>query len=304
METNLKLARFYLDHTDTLNNYKTNITSIYKEVEDSLKGLFTDQIEETINTIYKSIAQYKEPYYNEFKPQLVGKINNVVNEISKILINSLDEDFKDEKKIVDPIIKRNDLSKIDALVSTFGSTRLNFSVNVQNIVFQYGYKIKPVKEDSTVYLDIYAGGYTDATIYYGNDFFNASIAGALGKGYIGMNITNNFSNDRVYFDYFTKYENNSYTQTLHELTKLDSWGVCEDAVECFVTKNNDYCPYIVRSDDKTIVKPDSNDLDYYKNSSFYLFTGYTEDSVCTFANYLYSHEITKYEFNSTIRRIL
>jgi len=222
------------------------------------------------------------------------------------LINSLDEDFKDEKKIVDPIIKRNDLSKIDSLVSNFGSTRLNFSVNVQNIVFQYGYKIKPVVEDSTVYLDIYAGGYTDATIYYGNDYFNASIAGALGKGYIGMNITNNFSNDRVYFDYFTKYENNSYTQTLYELTTLDSWGVCEDVVDCFVGINEDYCPlvYKVVDQEKTIVKPESNDLGYYKDSSYYFFTGYNENSLCTFANYFYSAEMTKYEFNSTIRRVL
>ena len=121
-----------------------------------------------------------------------------------------------------------------------------------------------------------------------------------------MNITNNFTNDRVYFDYFTKYENNSYTQTLYELTVLDSWDVCQDAVDCFVGKNEDYCPYIVRVEDgnKTIVKPESNDLGYYKNSSYYLFTGYYENSLCTFANYFYSAEMTKYEFNSTISRIL
>ena len=121
-----------------------------------------------------------------------------------------------------------------------------------------------------------------------------------------MNITNNFSNDRVYIDYYTKYENYSYIQTLYELTTLDSWGVCEDAVDCFVGKNDDYCPYIVRVEDqnKTIFKPESNDLGYYKNSSYYLFTGYYENSLCTFANYFYSAEMTKYEFNSTIRRVL
>ena len=38
-------------------------------------------------------------------------------------------------------------------------------------------------------------------------------------------------------------------------------------------KNDDYCPYIIFIEDenKTIVKPESFDLDYYKNSSYYFF---------------------------------
>ena len=115
-----------------------------------------------------------------------------------------------------------------------------------------------------------------------------------------MNITNNFSNDRVYINYYRNFKNNTYTKTLYELTTLDSWGVCEDAVDCFVGINDDYCPYIVRVEDenKTIVKPESNDLGYYKNSSYYLFTGYYENRLCTFANYFYSAEETLYEFNA------
>ena len=51
-----------------------------------------------------------------------------------------------------------------------------------------------------------------------------------------MNVTNNFSNDHVYIDYYTKYENYSYTLTLYNLTTLDSWRICEDVVDCFVGK--------------------------------------------------------------------
>ena len=307
METNLKFVRFYLDSANTLNNYQINITNIYKEVEYTLKGLFDDQIEKTINTIYKSIDQYKVPYYNDIKPHLVGKINNVVNEISKILIKEYLKDKTDNgEEILKPIIKKTDLSQLAGLNSVLGSTRLNFSVNVQNTVLQWGYIFNPIDNDRTVKLDIYAGGYSNATIYYANEFYNTSIAGALGKGFIGMNLTNNFSNDRVYIDYFTKYENNSYTQTLYEVTRLDSWDQCGDAVDCFKAKDKDYCPlvYHIEDQEKTIVKPDSIDLGYYKDSSYYFFTGYYENSVCTFANYFYSAEMTKYEFNSTIRRVL
>jgi len=73
METNLKLTRFYLDHTDTLDSYQKNITQIYTQVEDILNDFFNVQIEEKINTIYRSIDQYKEPYYNKIKPATCRK---------------------------------------------------------------------------------------------------------------------------------------------------------------------------------------------------------------------------------------
>ena len=119
-----------------------------------------------------------------------------------------------------------------------------------------------------------------------------------------MNITNDFSIDRVSVNYYTDYKNNSLEKTLYEITILDSWGVCEDTVYCFVAQNNDYCPYNVKviDDNKTIYKPESNDLDYYKDSSIYLFTGYYENNLCTFANYFYGVEESKFEFNSSIKR--
>ena len=121
-----------------------------------------------------------------------------------------------------------------------------------------------------------------------------------------MNLENDFSIDRVFINYTTEYKNNSLTKTLYEVTILDSWGICEDAIECFVSKNDDYCPYNVKiiDDQKTIYIPESNDLDYYKDSSIYLFTGYYENNLCTYANYFYEIEESKYEFNSLIRRTI
>ena len=302
MESNLKYSSFYLELTDTLDNYQNNITKIYNNVETTLKDFIYNQIDK-INSIYNSLDNYKDPYYKDVKPKLVGKINNIVNNISKVLIDKFnDQNLNDEVLFTNT--KTTNLSNLGGLNSILGSTRLNYSVTVDKTLLQWGYEFKKDENDPKIYLNVYAGGSSDATISYGNEFYNTSIAGTFGKGIIGMNMTNNFSNDRVYIEYYTKYENYSYTQTLYELTTLDSWGVCEDAVDCFVGKNDDYCPYIVRIEDenKTIYKPESNDLGYYKNSSIYLFTGYYENSLCTFANYFYSAEATKYGFNSSISR--
>ena len=305
MESYLKFSRFYLESSETLNNYQKNLTNIYNNVENILKDFLNNQIEK-IKGIYYSLDNYIDPYYNEVKPDLVEKINKVVKEISSGLFKYLnDQNNKGEEKH-EGVPKKTDLTNLGGLSSILGSTRLNFSVAVNNTALQWGYEFKKNESNSKVYLNVYAGGNADATISYGNEFYNTSIAGKFGRGRIGMNITNNFSNDRVYIDYYTQYENYSYTQTLYELTTLDSWGVCEDAVDCFVGKNNDYCPYIVRIEDenKTIVNSESIDLDYYKNSSYYLFTGYYENDLCTFANYFYSAEETKYGFNSSQSRTI
>ena len=303
MESYLKYLRYYLKLEGALQNYQNNITKIYTAVENKLNGFFNLQIDK-INSIYYSLNNYKLPYIDEVKPKIVEKINIVVKDISKKLIKKYlnDHDKKGEKKFT--YFKKTDLTNLGGLNSVLGSTRLNYSVAVQNTALQWSYDFKKDENNSKVNLDVNAGGYSDATITYGNEFYNTSIAGTFGKGLIGMNMTTNFSNHRVYIDYYTKYENYSYTQTLYELTTLDSWGVCEDAVDCFVGRNDDYCPYIVRVEDgnKTIVKPESNDLGNYKDSSYYLFTGYYENSLCTFANYFYSAEETKYGFNSTIAR--
>ena len=305
METYLKYSRFYLKSENTLNQYQLNITNIYNRVENSLKDFFDTQIVQ-INDIYLSLDNYKKPYYEEVKPDIIKKINNAVNEVSSKLIKKyVNNDIDFGEKLCEEF-KKTDLKNLTGLNGILGSTRLDYTFTVHNITLQWDYELKKDDDNLKVYINVNGGGYSNATITYGNEFYNTSIAGSFGKAKIGMNITNNFSNDRVYITYYTDYKNNTYTQTLYEVTTIDSWGVCDDAVDCFVTKDKDYCPYIVRIEDgdKTIVKPESNDLGYYKDSSYYYFTGYYENSLCTFANYFYSAEFTKEEFSSSIYRTI
>ena len=299
LESYLKYSKFYLKDENTLNNYQENITNIYEKVEKILTDFIGTQLND-INIILKSIYNYKVFYIDDVKPDIIDKINKVVKDTSIKFINNHLKNNGTEDRILFHYNKTTDLTNLGGVNEILGSTRLNYSFNIHNTVLEWGYKFKPDGNNAKVKLDVYAGGYSDLTISYGNDYYNTSIAGSLGKGIIGMNITNNFSNDRVYINYYRNFKNNTYTKTLYELTTLDSWGVCEDAVDCFVGINDDYCPYIVRVEDenKMIVKPESNDLGYYKNSSYYLFTGYYENRLCTFANYFYSAEETLYEFNA------
>ena len=303
MESYLKYSRFYLKNENTLNKYQQNITDIYNEVERILNEFLDSQSEE-ISVIYNSVDNYRRYYINKTKPEIVEEINKVVKNISGELIGKYLEEKKNlEIPINETNEKKTDLKNLGDVNAILGSTRLNYQINIDTTTLDCGYKFVPDKNNSKVLLDVFASGNSNLTITYGNDYYETSIAGSLGRGIIGMNITSNFSNERVYIDYYTKYKNYTYTQTLKEYTILDSWGVCEDVVDCFVGKNEDYCPYIVRVEDeeKTIVKNETIDLDYYKNSSYYIFTGYYENSLCTFANYFYTAEAENYEYNTSMR---
>ena len=72
---------------------------------------------------------------------------------------------------------------------------------------------------------------------------------------------------------------------------------------CFVGKNDDYCPYnlkIVDTNKTSIYKPDKFDSDYYKNESIYIFNGYYENNLCTYANYFYGVEESSFEYSSEL----
>ena len=303
METNLKYSRFYLNSQQTLQDYQQNITRIYREVEKVLQE-FSDTQLERIRNYYLSIDEYKTPYYQTSKPELIKKINNVINFTSEKLIKGYLVDQTNSTKENYNFEKKTDLTNLGALNTVLGSTRLYYSLNVQNASLQWYYNFTTDAKNHKVYLDLSALGESTASITYANEFFETSVAGSFGKAKIGMKLTNDFSIERVFIDYYTKYENNSLTKTLNEVTVLDSWDMCDDAVQCFVAQNEDFCPYIVRVEDgnKTIVENDSNDLGFYQNSTIYRFTGYYENKLCTYANYFYSVEESKYEFNSTLRR--
>ena len=192
---------------------------------------------------------------------------------------------------------------VNGLTGVLGTTRLNFSTNIQNIIFKYGHNFVIDPNKYKVYLNILAGGFVDGYIIYHNNYYNTSVAGAFADGKIGINLTNDYLNEIVNATYYTEYKNCSLEKYLYELTTLDSWGVCEDAVDCFVGPNDDYCPYFVKVEDKekTIIKPEKFDSDFYKNESIYIFNGYYENKLCTFANYFFSVEEKSFDYNSELK---
>jgi hypothetical protein len=168
-----------------------------------------------------------------------------------------------------------------------------------------GYNLKSDPSNYKVYLDVYAGGYSNSSISCSNEFYETLIEGNLGKGTIGMKIENDFSIDRVFINYYTKYDNNTHSKSLYNYTILDQWGLRSDEYDdYFKPKNEDHCPYIlkVERENLTEVNLESIDLDYYKNSSYYIFKSYYENNLCTYANYFYGTEETRLEFNSSIFR--
>jgi hypothetical protein len=300
METYLKYSRYYLKVENTLNAYQQNITRIYNEVENILQDFMANQ-SDNIRYYYLALEDYKVPYYTNFKPGLIETINSLMKYTSQQLIDYLKDESKNGTEGYN-YEKKTDLQNLGALNTVLGSTRLYYSISIQNASLNWKYDLKLDKNNYNVNLNMYAFAQSEASITYSNEYYETSVGGTFGKGQIGLDVNTTFPIDRVFVNYYTKHENNTFTKTLYEITTLDSWGVCEDAVNCFVAQNEDFCPYIVRIEDgnKTIVDVDSNDLGYYKNSSIYKFTGYYENKLCTYANYFYEAEETKYEFDSSI----
>jgi hypothetical protein len=300
LETYINFASFYLT-SENLTPYRTNSTKIYKIVENILNEYLTNQ-SNRFDTVISILEGYAITLDNDVKPRLIQAINNVLKLGSKQLINTYLNNSSAKGENKDYFEKTTNLTNLNGLSTVLGTTRLNFSTSIQNTILKWGYNMKIDPDNYKVYLDIYGGGYADGYLVYHNEYFNASVAGAFANGKIGLNLTNYFDLGLVKVDYYTLYQNKSMTKSLYELTTLDSWDNCKDAVECFVGQNDDFCPYNVivnAGADITIIdKP--VDIGYYKNSSVYSFTGYYENKLCTYANYFYGVEETSYEYNSTL----
>ena len=295
MESYLKYSRFYLTSKETLDKYQQNITKIYKEVDKILTNFSNTQID-SLHNVFNTLNNYKDPYYNDIKPEIVEKINNVTKDVSYQLINNYIEDKNEyEEKLYTP---KNE-SKTESVSTVLDSSRINNSIDVENIVLQWGYNLKKDPSNYKVYLEVYAGGYSNSSISFSNEFYETLIEGNLGKGTIGMKIENDFSIDRVFINYYTKYENNTHSKSLYDYTIVDRWDLGSK-----VPKNEDYCWYIlkVENENLTEVNLESIDLDYYKNSSYYIFKSYYEENLCMYAHYFYGSEETRLEFNSSIVR--
>ena len=287
----------YLNSSDSLNEYKCNKSKIYNEVQIIFKNFLNSQTEK-INDINNSLNNYKDIYFDEIKPKILEKINNVIKYFSKEIISQyLKNEINNGSEMVD-------LSNLGNFNFIIGSSIFNCSIDIKNFVLKWGYNFTIDPNNYKVYLNLYSGGYSDFSISYFNEFYKSSTEGKFGNGIIGMNIINDFSINDVFIDYYIKYYNNSVTKTLYELNTLDSLESCENENECFVTKNKEYCPYNINvtNGDKIIFNPSPFDSEYYKNSNIYIFTGEYENNLCTYSNYLFEIEEFRYEFNSTTSR--
>jgi hypothetical protein len=295
MESYLKYSRFYLTSKETLDKYQQNITEIYKKIDKILSNFSNTQIG-SLHNVFNTLNNYKASYYNDIKPEIIKKINNVTKNVSYQLINRYISD--QNNKGIKLYIPKNE-SKIESKSSVIDSLRINNSIDLQNIVLQWGYNLTKDPTNYKVYLDVYVYGYSNSSISYSNEFFETLIKGNLGKKTIGMKIENDFSKDRVKINYYIRYDNNSYSKSLYNYTILDLCGLSSK-----VPKNENYCPQIVKIDKENLTEVNlkSIDSDYYMNSSYYLFKSYYENNLCMYANYFYGTDETRLEFNSSIVR--
>jgi len=201
-------------------------------------------------------------------------------------------------------LKTTELSNLGGINSVLGSTRLNYSITVQNTVLNWGYNFNIDPDNAIINLDIHGGGYAENIIYLINEYYNTSIAGELGKGKIGMRISNDFKKEKVFIEYYTDFEETVYKKELYEITTLDAWGQCNNLVNCFVSENDDYCPYVLDTELKTNSKTETIKNENYKDTSLWFYTQRYLDKLCTYAHYLYGIEENTYSFISSLNRTL
>ena len=293
-----------LKSTDNLVNFQEKITKINNEVENYLKNLFEIQ-KEKINIIYENLNNnnYKTIYYNQIKPDIIKKINTVIKDINKNLI---------ENYLIDDIFQKNYSFPNTTDINIFeknnyfilGSNTFNFSINFQNITIQSGYNLTSDSNNGKVYLEIFSSGYADFSMSLSNEYYKTLTEGRIGKRKFGMNIENNFLINRVFIDYYIKNNNVNIKKTLYEVNSLKSFESCNNNLNyCSINNNNNYCPfYLEIENENSIILPNDYNLSNNNNSNIYIFTGFYDDNLCYYINYLYEKEDIKHEYNSLISK--
>ena len=304
LKTYLNYLKMSLKSTDNLVNFQEKITNINNEVENNLKNLFEIQ-KEKINIIYENLNNnnYKTIYYNQIKPDIIKKINTVIKDINKNLI---------ENYLIDDIFQKNYSFPNTTDINIFeknnyfilGSNTFNFSINFQNITIQSGYNLTSDSNNGKVYLEIFSSGYADFSMSLSNEYYKTLTEGRIGKRKFGMNIENNFLINRVFIDYYIKNNNVNIKKTLYEVNSLKSFESCNNNLNyCSINNNNNYCPfYLEIENENSIILPNDYNLSNNNNSNIYIFTGFYDDNLCYYTNYLYEKEDIKHEYNSLISK--
>ena len=295
LETYLSYVEFYLHKNDTLHEYENNMTKIYLIFEESLNE-FKLNLSNIITKIYNSFSKYKSIYDDEIKSNLIEKINKIIKESSKLLLKDYLKNSSESNSTNINKDKKTDLSNLGGLTSALGSTRLNYTTNVDNTILKYGYNLNVDEDNYKVYLNITANASVDANIIYQSEHITTSLGGTLGEGMIGLDLEMDFLNEDVNAIYKTKFNNTIIEKVIYENTTISAWNNCSDAIDCF-----ERCPnaYTIENN-KTIEVP--SESDYSTNSSIYTLTSYTK--VCSYSRYLGNFTEHLNSFNSSLKRTI
>ncbi len=299
LKTYLAYVEFYLQK-DTLKQYEKNMTNIYSSVEESLNNYILNQ-SEIIENIYESLSNYKSIYDEEIKSNLIEKINKIIKETSKKLLKKY---LKNSNESISKNIsneKYTDLSNLGGLNTALGSTRLNYSTNIDNTIFKYGYNFIVDEYNYKVYLNLSANASANALINYQNEYISTNIAGLLGEGMIGLDLEIDFLNENVNALYKSEFNRTTVKKELHENTTISAWNNCSEILECI-----EGCPksFIIENNIKKQVKIESKDLGNYVNSNVYEFISRSENNICSYSKYLYEVKDEIEEFNTSLKRTI
>ena len=292
----------YLNNTEKLTNLRNQLIEIKNNINEKLTNLFKKEINK-INKILISLNNFKFLYNDDIKPRLIQIIYEITEYASKILISKYLTNNGEQNEIkYSNLMERNNLGEIDSFI---GSTNIKYTTFIQSSILKWGYKFITNPNNFEVYLNIFGGGSAQTNISLLIENYNSTIKGELGIGMIGMNLTNDFRKSKVLANYYTIYNDTIYSKELYDVYTIDSLDACDEDKNCFVSENNDYCPYIIDVvTNSTVNIEKSRNRNYYKDTKISVFTQKYQNKLCTYANYLYGIEEVQFSFNSSLNRTL
>ena len=281
---------------------RNDLNEIKKNINEKLTNLFKREIKE-INKILISLNNFKFLYNDDILPRLIQIIYEITEHASKDLIeNYLKDNETQNETAYNNLIDKNNLGEIDSFI---GSTNIKYTSIIQKSVLKWGFKFITNPNNFEVNLNIFGGGYAETNISFVIENYNSTIKGELGEGMIGINLFNDFRKSKVLANYYTDYNHSLYSRELYDMYTIDAFGVCENINNCYVSENNDYCPYIIDVvTNSTVNIENSRNRNYYKDSKISVFTQKYQNKLCTYANYLYGIEEVQFSFNSSLNRTL
>ena len=281
---------------------RNQLIEIKNNINEKLTNLFKKEINK-INKILISLNNFKFLYNDDIKPRLIQIIYEITEYASKILISKYLTNNGEQNEIkYSNLMERNNLGEIDSFI---GSTNIKYTTFIQSSILKWGYKFITNPNNFEVYLNIFGGGSAQTNISLLIENYNSTIKGELGIGMIGMNLTNDFRKSKVLANYYTIYNDTIYSKELYDVYTINALDACDEDKNCFVSENNDYCPYIIDVvTNSTVNIEKSRNRNYYKDTKISVFTQKYQNKLCTYANYLYGIEEVQFSFNSSLNRTL